>query len=95
MLYCSTCKKEVEIKTKEVTHSNGKTHIEARCAVCDRWIKYLPQEKPIEEVIIPFGKYKGEKIVNLPSDYLWWLLENNAIKGNLKKQIQSLFEPKI
>lgn len=27
--------------------------------------------------IMPFGKYKGQKLANVPADYLIWLKENN------------------
>lgn len=32
----------------------------------------------IETVIMPWGKFRGELIEDLPSDYLWWLAENCA-----------------
>ena len=30
---------------------------------------------------MPFGKYRGQRIANLPADYLEWLLEKPASDG--------------
>lgn len=38
--------------------------------------------------IMPFGKYKGEKLANVPADYLIWLYDNGKIFGDLKKYIE-------
>jgi len=40
-----------------------------------------------DESIMPIGKYKGEKMANVPSGYLLWLYENGNIYGDLKKYI--------
>lgn len=36
---------------------------------------------------IPFGKYKGEKLINVPGSYLIWLYENDKA-GVLKSYIE-------
>jgi len=41
-----------------------------------------------DESIMPWGKYKGEKMANVPPDYLVWLLENDKCGGDVKKYIQ-------
>lgn len=33
-------------------------------------------ELPEEETIIPFGKYKGQSIEDIPNDYLKWFVDN-------------------
>lgn len=38
--------------------------------------------------IMPFGKYKGEKLIDVPADYLLWLYENNKAKAELKAYIE-------
>jgi uncharacterized protein (DUF3820 family) len=35
-----------------------------------------------------FGKYAGEKMANIPPDYLLWLYENGNIYGELKDYIK-------
>ena len=37
---------------------------------------------------MPFGKYKNEKLANVPPDYLLWLYENSNIYGELKNYIK-------
>ncbi len=46
------------------------------------------QEPPIE--IMPFGKYKGERIKDIPSDYKQWMIrtfEWNSRNERLRKSI--------
>ena len=37
---------------------------------------------------MPFGKYKGEKMANVPSEYLIWLYENSKVYGGVKEYIK-------
>lgn len=51
-----------------------------------------------DESTMPFGKYKGEKMANIPPDYLLWLLENGNTYGNLKAYLlenKEIFEAEI
>ncbi len=41
-----------------------------------------------DESMMPFGKYKGEKLANVPAEYLLWLYENNKVYGGIKKYIE-------
>ena len=36
---------------------------------------------------MPFGKYQGEKMANVPSEYLLWLYENGKCYGPVKDYI--------
>jgi uncharacterized protein (DUF3820 family) len=36
---------------------------------------------------MPFGKHKGEKMANVPAEYLLWLYENNNCTYEVKKYI--------
>jgi len=36
---------------------------------------------------MPFGKYKGEKMANIPADYLVWLYENGKCFGEVKNYL--------
>lgn len=36
---------------------------------------------------MPFGKYKGEEIGDLPSTYLEWLVENVAMDDKLEEAV--------
>jgi uncharacterized protein (DUF3820 family) len=51
-----------------------------------------------DESIMPIGKYKGQKMANVPSEYLLWLLENGNTYGNLKAYLlenKEIFEAEI
>lgn len=37
--------------------------------------------------IMPFGKYEGEKLANIPASYLIWVSEQGWCKGELKAYI--------
>lgn len=37
--------------------------------------------------LMPYGKYKGEKMANVPASYLIWLYENNKCFGEVLKYI--------
>lgn len=37
---------------------------------------------------MPWGKYKGEKMANVPADYLMWLHDNNKCSGAVRAYIE-------
>ena len=37
--------------------------------------------------LMPYGKYKGEKMANVPPDYLLWLYENDKCQNYVKNYI--------
>jgi hypothetical protein len=41
---------------------------------------------------MPFGKYRGEFVDELPVDYLTWLIENVALRGGLKTAVRDALE---
>jgi uncharacterized protein (DUF3820 family) len=45
-------------------------------------------EKLKDDDIMPWGKYAGHKMANIPPDYLLWLLENNKCGGSVKAYIE-------
>jgi len=45
-----------------------------------------------DDSLMPFGKYKGEKMANIPPDYLIWLYENSKIYGEVKEYIKDNFD---
>jgi len=38
--------------------------------------------------LMPWGKYKGTSLVNVPASYLVWLFENDKCYGELKDYIE-------
>ena len=47
------------------------------------------------ETIMPFGKYKGLRLVDLPEPYLVWFAQKGFPKGRLGKLLQSVYEIKL
>ena len=41
-----------------------------------------------DESLMPFGKYKNEKLANVPPDYLIWLYDNGKCFNDLKEYIK-------
>ena len=41
---------------------------------------------------MPFGKYKGRRVVELPEDYLLWFKQKGFPKGKLGEQLALAFE---
>jgi len=55
----------------------------------------IPKEE-IEEygdTIIPFGRYKGSKIKDIPESYLRWLVNQNWIYDDLRETIEMWLLP--
>ena len=40
-----------------------------------------------DDTIMPTGKYKGEKLANVPADYLIYIYDNGCWDGDLKRYI--------
>ena len=38
--------------------------------------------------IMPWGKYKGKEMGNIPADYLLWLYDNEKCSGDVKDYIE-------
>ena len=41
-----------------------------------------------DESKMPFGKYAGQKLANVPASYLLWLYNENKCYGELKSYIK-------
>ncbi|WP_046745894.1 DUF3820 family protein [Kordia zhangzhouensis] len=44
---------------------------------------------------MPFGKYKGRYLVNLPEAYLIWYRQKGFPKGKLGQQLEQMLDIKI
>lgn len=44
--------------------------------------------KLTDESLMPFGKYKGEKMANVPASYLIWLYDENKCNRNVREYIE-------
>jgi hypothetical protein len=79
-----------ELFIREQIASNGVMHLRQECRACRRYIRFLSQGRPIE--VMPFGKHKGMAIMDLPHDYLNFLLENVELKGSFLRSLEAEFE---
>jgi hypothetical protein len=44
---------------------------------------------------MPYGKYAGRVLIDLPEPYVVWLANNTMPKGRLGEQLQLLYEIKV
>ncbi len=44
---------------------------------------------------MPFGKYKGVRLVDLPEPYLVWFSQKGFPEGKLGRMLQSVYEIKL
>lgn len=49
----------------------------------------------LKSYIMPFGKYKGSKLVNLPMHYLEWFYSKGFPDGKLGMLLHTLYEIKL
>lgn len=49
----------------------------------------------IIEIKMPFGKYQGTLLCNLPVSYLEWFNRKGFPKGKLGMQLQTIYEIKL
>lgn len=57
----------------------------------------MNQELLLESInqTMPFGKYKGRKLLELPEPYLVWFHKNGFPEGKLGKQLALMYEVKL
>ena len=62
----------------------------------------MKEEKPDSEVLLkiaktqmPFGKYKGRLLIDLPEPYLVWFANRGFPQGNLGKLLGIVYEVKV
>lgn len=41
---------------------------------------------------MPWGKYQGDKMINVPAAYLIWLYDNNKCSGYVKAYIKDNYD---
>ncbi|AKE51766.1 DUF3820 family protein [Kangiella geojedonensis] len=57
----------------------------------------MNQELLLESInqTMPFGKYKGRKLLELPEPYLVWFHKNGFPEGKLGQQLALMYEVKL
>jgi uncharacterized protein (DUF3820 family) len=46
----------------------------------------------IEDQIMPFGKYKGEQLLDIPVTYLEWIYDNVDLRGDLAAGVKKAID---
>lgn len=49
----------------------------------------------LSKMKMPFGKYKGRFLIDLPEDYIVWYHNKGFPKGKLGQQLELVYELKI
>jgi len=65
--------------------------IQMRCSGCDAWVGNYKYDTP-KTYIMPFGKYKGEKLIDIPKSYLEWLYLECDLSKNLYEAVEAILE---
>ncbi len=51
--------------------------------------------KRLALTIMPYGKYAGRLLVDLPEPYVVWLVKNQLPEGRLGQQLLEIYEIKV
>ncbi|MDN5213898.1 DUF3820 family protein [Fulvivirgaceae bacterium BMA12] len=54
-----------------------------------------PELESLLTTEMPFGKYKGRKLADLPEHYLIWFRRNGFPRGKLGRQLALLYEMRL
>ena len=82
---CKHCGYTDEFEPKFLASNRA---VQMLCRNCGAWngnYRYATAER----YIMPFGKYKGEFVCELPDEYLTWLYENLELKGGLLDAVEA------
>jgi len=91
MTQCQACKREIIGESVKLIISGAEYVF---CNKNDTWvwlgerIGSISKNVDPDKMTMPFGKYKGELIEDLPSDYITWVLTNTSVGPKLQKCIQ-------
>jgi len=86
-LNCPACKKEVV--TLRIQYECPSGHVWGETV--DRKVTDPPASSPkSSSLMMPFGKYKGTLVEDLPTDYIQWCLGNiDNLRDNLKEEMEN------
>jgi hypothetical protein len=52
----------------------------------------MKMDNYLDDIKMPFGKYKGEYIYDLPINYLEWLYENIELRGDIQEAVSKAID---
>ena len=59
------------------------------CKTCNKFIKFV-RTVETKDFIMPYGKHKGKKLIDLPKDYLEWLLTMS--KRTIQERVKEVLD---
>ena len=79
-------------------HRSG-DHVKATCQNCGKYIKFVRQAKTEgdalkDDSVMPYGKHKGEKLIDIPDEYFLWMYDNDKLSPPLRKYVEDSFQNK-
>lgn len=93
--YCIACKLECEHFVQYTTMSNGTPWRKGRCRTCgiQRALPKLGSSHLDSE--LHFGKHKGKKLADVPSEYLQWVVGNVKLNSALRRRIEFVLDLRL
>ena len=81
---CKQCGLAHQHDLEVVTSPEGSQTLVGVCLICGT-SRTLPEDTPPEAFIMPYGKYIGWYLKQIPMDYLIWAKDNS--KGSVKRKV--------
>ncbi len=86
-IHCHHCNRD-KIRLERMPIARGGYHLRASCALCGRFIKFVPHQG----TVLPFGKHKGLTVIEISimdPTYLKWLVSKDILReGRLKDAVE-------
>ncbi len=73
-------------------------HFKKRMSDEDSGMPVSPDSKyllKLAEATMPFGKYAGRRLVDLPEEYVLWFYQQGFPEGKLGEMLQNVYEIKV
>lgn len=80
--HCPHCDAAVPLRL-----SRSGPHVKGCCSTCGAYVRFVEQPG-----ILPFGKYRGRPIAQVPKDYLTWLRGTPGVWDKLSEARQRAVE---
>lgn len=63
--------------------------------LCSRTDEYAADLLALAEARMPFGKYQGRLLIDLPEPYVVWFANQGFPSGKLGRMLQTIYEIKV
>lgn len=80
--HCTRCVQDVPLSL-----SRSGPHIKGCCSICGAYVRFVEQPGRM-----PFGRYRGQPVAQVPHDYLTWLRRTPEAWARLSRPRQRAIE---